>query len=159
MWNNLLVCGRRKKMKSEQVWFQNQINVTRIFLWCLDTRASVLQGPTFAVDIGCLQVHATRLPRHKINRLWQCHVTLFQFQLKTNFHFPPFLKSASGVFFPKFLPLRWQRAAPEAMGFLNRYEDEHHSSVINTRQYRGPEVGCLAGLCPETTRVQSRVCC
>ena len=35
-------------------------------------------------------------------------------------------------------------------GFLNRYEDEHHSSVINTRQYRGPEVGCLAGLCPET---------
>jgi hypothetical protein len=25
--------------------------------------------------------------------------------------------------------------------FLERYEDEHHSSIINTRQYRGPEAG------------------
>jgi len=80
----------KKQIKSEQVWFQNQINVTRIFLWCLDAHASVLQGPTFAVDIGCLQVHATRLPRHKINRLWQCHVTPFSVSVEPIFIFHHF---------------------------------------------------------------------
>ena len=67
----------------------------------------------------------------------------------TIFHFPPFLFQQRCFFLLNFLD-QMAISSSWSHGFLNRYEDEHHSSVINTRQYRGPEVGCLAGLCPET---------
>lgn len=31
------------------------------------------------------------------------------------------------------------RSPSTPLRFAQRYDDEHHSSIINTRQYRGPE--------------------